>query len=55
MSAPLEAVLKPWFEAGGNFVLEKDSDSGHGAGKSNIVQNERAEHGLKYSHCFHFL
>ena len=34
----LEPVVKPWLEAGHDFVLEEDNDSGHGPGKSNIVR-----------------
>lgn len=40
----LEAVVKPWLEAGEDFVLEED-----------IVRDWKAEHGLKYYfNCPHF-
>lgn len=35
----LEPVVKPWLEAGEDFVLEEDGDSGHESGKSNIVRD----------------
>lgn len=40
----LEAVVKPWLEAGQDFVLEED-----------IVRHWKAKHGLKYYfNCPHF-
>ena len=33
----LEPVVKPWLEAGHDFVLEEDNDSDHGLSKLNIV------------------
>ncbi len=48
----LEAVVKRWLEAGEDFALEEDGDSGHGSGKSNIVRDWKAEHWLKY--CFNY-
>lgn len=33
-------------EAGKDFVLEEDGDSGHGLGKSNIVRYQKNEHNL---------
>lgn len=44
----LEAVVKPWLEAGEDFVLEEDGDSGHGSGIINIARDWKAEHRLKY-------
>lgn len=35
----LEPGVKPWLEAGKDFVLKKDGDSGHGLGKSNVVRD----------------
>ena len=35
----LEPAVKPWLEAGEDFVLEEDGDSGRGSGKSNIVRD----------------
>ncbi len=31
-------VVKPWLEAGDEFVLEEDGDSGHGTGRANPVR-----------------
>ena len=33
----LELVVKLWSEASHDFVFEKENNSGHGPGKSNIV------------------
>lgn len=50
----LEPVLKPWLEAGEDFVLEEDGDSRHGSGKSNIARDWKDERNLKYYfNCFH--
>lgn len=38
----LEPIVKPWIEAKQVFVLEKDGDSGHKPGKSNIVRTWKA-------------
>ncbi len=34
----LQLIVKPWIKAYHDYVLEEDSDLGHGLGKSNIVQ-----------------
>jgi len=36
----LEKVVRPWLDAGEQFVLEEDGDSGHGTGRNqdNIVK-----------------
>lgn len=45
----LEGAIRPWLDAGEEFVLEEDGDSGHGTGrKSNIVKAWKEEHGLKH-------
>lgn len=33
----LEAVVKPWLEAGKYFALDEDVTSGHGSGKGRII------------------
>ena len=43
----LELVVKPWLEEKQEFVLEEDSDSGHGTGKANLVCIWKQQHGLK--------
>ena len=43
----LEPVVKPWLEAGHDFVLEEDNDSGHGPGAKNIVRDWKAKHSLE--------
>lgn len=48
----LKAVVLPWIEAGENFVLEEDGDSGHGPGKDNPVGAWKNMVGLKhYFNC----
>jgi transposase len=48
----LEPVVKPWLEAGHDFVLEEDNDSGHGPGAKNIVRDWKAKHSLRsYFNC----
>lgn len=50
----LEEVVKPWLEKDSSkaFVLEEDSDSGHGTGRTNIVREWKAAHNLKsYFNC----
>ena len=44
----LEPYVKPWIEAGHDFVLEEDGDSGHGTGKKNIVRTWKQQNGLIY-------
>jgi len=44
----LEKAVKPWLEAGHDFVLEEDGDSGHGPGPKNPVQAWKEKHGLKH-------
>ena len=47
----LDPVVKPWLEAGQKFVVE-DGNSGHGPGRSNIVQQWKIDHGLVgYFNC----
>ncbi|RFU30684.1 hypothetical protein B7463_g5645, partial [Scytalidium lignicola] len=43
----LEPVVGSWLQAGHDFVLEEDSDSGHGTGKANIVKTWKRHHGLE--------
>jgi hypothetical protein len=46
--------VKPWIDAGHDFVLEEDGDSGHGPlrAKGNIVVDWKEKHGLKhYFNC----
>jgi hypothetical protein len=44
----LEPHVKPWIEAGHQFVLEEDGDSGHGPGKGqNPVRVWKQDNGLK--------
>ena len=33
----LQPVVKSWLDAGQQFILEEDGDSGHGPGQQNIV------------------
>jgi hypothetical protein len=48
----LKPVVKPWLERGDDFALEEDGDSGHGPGKSNIVQQWKDQHKLEhYFNC----
>jgi hypothetical protein len=48
----LEPVVKPWLEAGHDFVLEEDGDSGHGPGRDNIVKSWKHDHHLQhYFNC----
>uniref|UniRef100_A0A8H7TK96 Tc1-like transposase DDE domain-containing protein n=1 Tax=Bionectria ochroleuca TaxID=29856 RepID=A0A8H7TK96_BIOOC len=44
----LEPYVGKWIEQGYQFVLEEDSDSGHGPSKSNPVRTWKEEHGLKH-------
>jgi transposase len=45
----LEPIVKPWIEAGHDFALEEDGDSGHGpAHNNNIVRKWKETHGLEY-------
>ena len=49
----LKPVVKPWLEAGHDFVLEEDGDSGHGPSrKHNIVKAWKKENKLEsYFNC----
>ena len=49
----LEPMVKPWLQAGEEFVLEEEGDSGHGPGRSdNMVKTWKREHGLQhYFNC----
>ena len=48
----LDLIVLPWLQAGQNFVLEEDGDSGYGSGKSNIVRTWKEKHELKhYFNC----
>ena len=48
----LDPIVKPWLEAGQEFVLEEDGDSGHGPGHNNIVREWKKDHGLiSYFNC----
>lgn len=48
----LEPVVKPWVQAGHDFVLEEDGDSGHGPGKSNIVRTWKQQNDVEhYFNC----
>lgn len=48
----LGPIVKPWLEAGDEFVLEEDGDSGHGTGRANPVRKWKHDHGLKsYFNC----
>ncbi|KAF8857210.1 hypothetical protein BDZ45DRAFT_547405, partial [Acephala macrosclerotiorum] len=53
----LEPVVKPWLDAGHDFVLEEDGDSGHGYNKNgtpNVVTKWKKDHGLEtYRNCVH--
>ncbi|KAF1941731.1 hypothetical protein EJ02DRAFT_491042 [Clathrospora elynae] len=52
ISQILEPVVKPWLDAGHTFILEEDSNSGHGPGKSNVVRTWKQVHNLKhYFNC----
>ena len=44
----LELVVKPWLDAGEDFALEEDGDSGHGPGKANPVRAWKEKHNLKF-------
>ncbi len=47
-----EPMVKPWLDAGHDFVLEEDNDSGHGTGPKNIVRTWKKDHKLKsYFNC----
>jgi len=43
----LEKHVKSWIEAGHQFVLEEDGDSGHRPGPANIARTWKQDHGLK--------
>ena len=46
--------MKPWIDAGHDFVLKEDGDSGHGPprAKENIVVDWKEKHRLKhYFNC----
>ena len=50
----LEPVVKPWIDAGHDFVLKEDGDGGHGPprAKGNIIVDWKEKHGLKhYFNC----
>jgi hypothetical protein len=50
----LEPIVKPWIDAGHDFVLEEDGDSGHGPPRStgNIVMDWKRQYGLNhYFNC----
>ncbi|KAF1987341.1 hypothetical protein K402DRAFT_412293 [Aulographum hederae CBS 113979] len=42
----LDKHVLPWIQAGQNFVLEEDRDSGHGIGPNNRIKTWKATHGL---------
>ena len=46
--AILEPIVKLWLDAGQDFILEEDGDSGHGPSKKNIVRTWKQEHGLRF-------
>lgn len=46
--------MKLWLEAGYDFVLEEDGDSGHGIGWANLLRKWKEEYGFKiYFNCAH--
>lgn len=50
----LETIVKPWIDAGEEFVLEEDQDSAHGIMRygRGIVQTWKRDIGLKnYFNC----
>ncbi|KAF3919989.1 hypothetical protein ABW20_dc0101063 [Dactylellina cionopaga] len=48
----LEPIVKPWLEAGHDFVLEEDNDSGHGTGaKSEAARWKQAHNLTHYFNC----
>ena len=48
----LDPVIRLWVEAGKDFVLEEDGDSGHGTSQKNIVRSWKEEHKLEsYFNC----
>jgi hypothetical protein len=48
----LEPVVRPWLEAGQQFVLEEDGDSGHGTSPFNPVRSWKERNGLTaYFNC----
>ena len=50
----LGPVVKPWLEAGHDFVLKEDGDLGHGSGWATRVRKWKEEQGLKtYFNCAH--
>ncbi len=44
----LKFIVKLWIDSHSRFVLEKDDDSEHETGKSNIVRTWKKENKLKY-------
>ncbi|KAK6363297.1 hypothetical protein TWF730_011363 [Orbilia blumenaviensis] len=52
IDAILEPIVKPWLEAGQDFVLEEDNDSGHGTGKDSTARRWKNNNGLvSYFNC----
>jgi hypothetical protein len=49
----LDPIVKPWIEAGHDFALEEDGDSGHGPARNgNIVRKWKQQCGLEsYFNC----
>ena len=49
----IESMVKPWLQAGEDFMLEEDGDSGHGPGRGDkVVKVWKREHGLqRYFRC----
>ena len=48
----LDPVVLPWLQSVQKFVLEEDGDSGHGPGKSKIVQTWKETNNLNhYFNC----
>ena len=48
----LNPIVESWIDTVQDFVVEEDSDSGHGTGKLDIVQKWKKEHGLeRYLSC----
>jgi hypothetical protein len=43
----LEPVVGGWLREGQSFILEEDSDSGHGTSKSNIVRTWKEQNRLE--------
>jgi hypothetical protein len=49
----LDPIVKPWIQAGHDFALEEDGDSGHGPARNgNIVRQWKTQNGLEsYFNC----